>query len=95
MEPGEPPINLLHDILGVKDGMDDQLRGVGLDDLTGLALAKDVGQIRSRFEGRNGSEVGRTSVHDTPSEDAYPAALSFMHIVGQLGHDATHFLLHD
>ena len=75
--------------------MDDQLRRVGLDDLTGLSLTENVGQIRSCLEGRNGGEVGGPRVHYASSEDAYPAALSLVHIVGQLGYDTTHFLLHD
>ena len=53
-----------------------------------------IHQICTGLEGRNGSEVGRSGVHDAAPEHPDAATLAFVQIRCQLGNDGTGFLLH-
>jgi hypothetical protein len=95
METGEPRIDLLQNILSVKDGMDNQLRRIGFDHLSGFAFAKDMNQICSGLQGRNGCKIRGTSVQDAAAKYTNPTALTLVHVIGQLGHDDSGFLLQE
>ena len=93
VEPGHPLVDLLERVLGVEDGVHDELRRVRLDDLAGLPLAHDVHQVGARPQRRDGGEVGGARVHDAAAEDADAAALALVQVGRQARHDLPHLLV--
>ena len=91
VQAGEPGVHLLHAVLLVEAGVDDQLRAVAPDDGAGRGLTEDVDTVSPRPQSRGsaipevrevrGEEilpvVGRPCEEETTTEYCHPAAVTF------------------
>lgn len=65
----------------VKHTVDDQIRAVGLDNVSRARFANSMAHVRTETHASHTAEIGCTGIIFRTADDAYTACLAFVHVV--------------